>query len=210
MCSFDVQSLFTNVPLIETVEFLGDFVDTHPGLVNLPTHTLKHLILLCTRNIKFYFQGTGYKQIDGVAMGSPLGPTLADIFMAKLESSVEAQIHELILYKRYLDDIFIIANSQRQVDNMLSNFNSLHQNITFTCELERNNQMPFLDVLIIRKPDGSMSCSVYRKPTWTGQYLNFTSFCPVQYKRNLIQTLYHRATRIFTTDTMAEESEILR
>ena len=79
MCSFDVQSLFTNVPLSETVDFLCDYLDTNPGLVSLPTDLLKHLILLCTKNIKFYFQGISYRQIDGVAMCSPLEPTLADI-----------------------------------------------------------------------------------------------------------------------------------
>ena len=210
MCSFDVESLFTNVPLTETVDFLADFIDTHPGLVNLPSHILKHLILICTKDIKFYFQGTSYKQIDGVAMGSPLGPTLADVFMAKLELNLKAHIDTLPLYKRYLDDILIFAKDPHQVQHLLSIFNSVHPNVTFTCELEQNNKLPFLDVLITRNSNGSMSRSVYRKPTWTGMYLNFTSFCPMQFKRTLVHTLYHRAMKICTPDKVDEELELLK
>ena len=210
MCSFDVQSLFTNVPLIETVDFLTDFLDSHPGLVHLPSHIVKHLILLCTKDVKFYFQGKGFKQIDGVAMGSPLGPTLADIFMSKIELNLKQHIDGLPLYKRYLDDILIFAKDERHVQQLLSVFNSAHPNISFTCELEHNNQLPFLDVLLIRNSDGTMSRAVYRKPTWTGLYLNFTSFCPLQYKRTLVRTLYHRATQICTPDRITEELDLLK
>ena len=129
MCSFDVNSLFTNIPLKETVDFLGDFLEANPGLINLPVPILKDLILLCTKDVKFYFQGDSYRQIDGVAMGSPLGPTLADIFMASLERMVEPMIQELPLYKRYLDDILIIANDRNQIDHTLSIFSALHKDI---------------------------------------------------------------------------------
>ena len=51
---------------------------------------------------------------------------------------------------------------------------------------------------------------VFRKPTWTGLYLNFTSFCPLQYKRTLVHTVYHRATQIRTPDRIAEELDSLK
>ena len=140
-------------------------------------------------------------------MGSPLGPTLADIFMTKLEQLADTDIQLLPLYKRYLDDILIISESKSQIENFLSLFNTLHPNIVFTCEYEHENKLPFLDVLIIRNADGTMSRSVYRKPTWTGQYLNFSSFSPIQHKRALVRSLAHRARQICTPDTLSEEIE---
>jgi hypothetical protein len=183
MCSFDVQSLFTNVPLEETVDFLYEYIMDHPSCSPLPAPVIKDLILLCTKNIKFYFQDTGYRQFDGVAMGSPLGPTLADLFMAKLEREAAHHINRLKLYKRYLDDIFILSPGRLQIDEMFSFLNSIHPNISFTCEFENDNAIAFLDIMISRQPDGTMSRSIYRKPTWTGQYQNFFSFIPEEYKR---------------------------
>ena len=210
MCSFDVQSLFTNVPLEETVNFLCDYLSSHSHLTRIPAVYLKQLILLCTKDIKFYFDGKSYKQIDGVAMGSPLGPTLADIFMAKLELALQNEIQDLPLYKRYLDDILIFATDKEQIDCLFSHFNSQHPNISFTCEFEEDNRLPFLDVCIIRNADGTMSRTVYRKPTWTGQYLNFLSFCPLQYKRSLVRTLFYRARRICTSDKLEAEFRFLK
>ena len=62
MCSFDVSSLFTNVPLGETI-----------------------LLVFATKRSHFVFDGQYYDQVDGVAMGSPLGLGLANIFMCHFE-----------------------------------------------------------------------------------------------------------------------------
>ncbi|VDP48079.1 unnamed protein product [Schistosoma margrebowiei] len=60
-------------------------------------------------NVKFTFQSEHFRQIDGVAMGSPLGPFLADVFMGYVENLVGDSIRKMGLYKRYIDDIIIIA-----------------------------------------------------------------------------------------------------
>ena len=90
--SFDVNSLFTNVPLHETVNFIGDYISVNGIKLDLPLDELKKLILLCTENVSFNFQDAYYRQIDGVAMGSPLGPILANIFMASLELRIAEDI----------------------------------------------------------------------------------------------------------------------
>ena len=53
--------------------------------------------------------------------------------------------------------------------------------------------MPFLDVLLTREEDGTVSTSVYRKPTHTDQYLVFESHHPMAHKRAVVKTLMHRA-----------------
>jgi len=75
------------------------------------------------------------------------------------------------------------------------NLNSLHPSSRFTHEKESNHSLPFLDVLVERR-DSEYLTSVYRKPTFTGQYLSWNSFSPHKWKINLIGTLVHRAFMI--------------
>jgi hypothetical protein len=113
----------------------------------LPPEKLKELILRCTLNVQFQFNGSFYRQLDGVAMGSPLGPVLADLFMAKLENTVLAdEISKCEFYVRYVDDTFVICDATTDHESILNGFNTAHENITFTYELERDNQLSFLDV----------------------------------------------------------------
>ena len=89
MVSFDVASLFTNVPLEETIEIILKRICINKGVItDIPKQEMKELLILCTKNVHFTFNNETYIQVDGVVMGSPLGPVLANIFMAKLETSV--------------------------------------------------------------------------------------------------------------------------
>lgn len=42
--------------------------------------------------------------------------------------------------------------------------NSIHENIKFTIEMEKDVQLPFLDIMIIKKEDDTLGRRVYRKP----------------------------------------------
>nr|VZI52571.1 unnamed protein product [Spirometra erinaceieuropaei] len=206
MFSLDVSSLFTNVPVTETVDYICDFLSTSQEEIGIPTKTLKELLLRCTLNVQFLFDNQIYRQEDGVAMGSPLGPLLADVFMGKLERfQLSDQINKLKHYGRYVDDIFEIATAETDVATLLDAANQAHPSIKFTLELETAGSLPFLDVLLSRRPDGSVRRSVYRKKTWSGQYTNFASFVPLQQKRNLVRYLAQRARKICSTDSIEEE-----
>ncbi|KAK4472212.1 hypothetical protein MN116_000516 [Schistosoma mekongi] len=209
MCSFDVNSLFTNVPLKKTIDILCDYILTSHFSLPIPVATLKDLLLLCTDKVQFTFEGEYFRQIDGVAMGSPLGPLLADVYMAHVENLVSDSIGEMYLYKRYVDDILIICTKIDDANRLLRQLNTIQNHISLSCEEENNNQLPFLDILINRRDDGSIKRSVYRKSTWTGQYMNFHSYCPVQYKKNLVKALFNRTNRICTSDTIEENDKLL-
>ena len=86
MISFGVKSLFTNVPLSDTIDILFRqiYIDKEIN-ANLTKKELKEDILLCTKDVNFTYNNLMYKQVDGEAMGSPLGPILAGIFMIELE-----------------------------------------------------------------------------------------------------------------------------
>lgn len=143
-------------------------------------------------------------------MGSPLGPVLADLFMSKLENTVLAeQVKALEFYGRYVDDTFVIYDELTNPEAILNSFNQAHPSISFTCEVEQEASLAFLDVLLTRRQDGTIERRVYRKPTWVGQYTHFYSFVPLRMKRNLVHCLYDRAMKICSDSTLATEIETL-
>ena len=81
MFSFDVASLFTNVPLEETIEIILKRICINKEIItDIPKQEMKELLILCTKNVHFTFNNDTYIQVDGVAVGSPLGPVLANIY----------------------------------------------------------------------------------------------------------------------------------
>ena len=88
MISFNVKSLFTNVPLNEAIYIiLAKVYDENKIDTKIPTSILKELLYLCTKHVQFKFNNEIYIQCHGIAMGLPLGPLLANIFTISLEDS---------------------------------------------------------------------------------------------------------------------------
>jgi hypothetical protein len=197
MVSFDVESLFTNIPLNETREIILDLLYTQDDTImhNLNKKQFSDVLKLATSNSYFLFNKELYQQIDGVAMGSPLGPTLANIFMCHLESKIfsECPKHfKPIFYRRYVDDTFTLFQNHDQVTLFLTYINSLHPNIKFTYESEKDGKLNFLDMTII-KQNRSFATSIYRKPTYSDLGINYFSYIPYIFKINAIKTLIYRA-----------------
>jgi hypothetical protein len=125
----------------------------------------------------FRFDGQFYEQIDGVAMGSPISPVIADFFMEQFEETAleGAKLSPLCRF-RYVDDGFAIwPHGSGKLSEFLDHLNSVHENIQFTMETERDGHLPFLDIDIYRKPDDSLGHKYYSKPTHTNLYLNSNS-----------------------------------
>ena len=160
--------------------------------------TFRKLLELATLDSYFLFNEELYHQVDGVAMGSPLGPTLANVFMSHMEKKwlqTCPDNFKPVLYKRYVDDTFLIFKSDAHVDLFLNFLNSQHPNISFTSEKEEGGILSFLDIKIKRETT-NFTTSIYRKPTFTGLMSKFYDFSPQEYKSNLICTLVCRAFRI--------------
>ena len=160
-----------------------------PKLIN--RIDFEKLLRAALQNNFFNFKGKIYKQIDGVAMGSPLGPTFANAFLCFHEQICLNECTDEfkpVHYGRYLDDIFVLFCSPVHLEKFLNYLNSKHRNIRLTCEKEHNNSMPLLDVLITRNSNG-FKASMYHKPMFNGVYSNFNSFIYEEYKVGLIFTL---------------------
>ena len=199
MASLDVDSLFTNIPLNETIDLVTDEVFENVTKVNGISKTdFKRLLVLSTKGSVFYFNGSYYRQRDGVAMGSPLGPALANAFLCHHEQRWLDDCplsFAPVFYARYVDDIFVLLRSRLHVTELSTYLSSKHPNINFTFEVEEDGVLPFLDVKIYRESD-SFSTSVHRKDTFSGVFTNFKAFLPEIYKKGLISTLLFRAYMI--------------
>ena len=234
MASFDVKSLFTNIPLNETIDIISyemfenpenesnvELSETGEKLLKCPVQdhpdefyfytkdTFRKLVELATLDSYFFFNGDIFQQVDGVAMGSPLGPTLANIFMNHMEKKWLQSCpldFKPTLYRRYVDDTFLLFKDVQHVSLFLTYLNSQHPNISFTSEIEENGSLPFLDIQISCN-DTNFVTSIYRKPTFTGLMSKFNDFAPTEYKSNLISTLICRAYRI-SSDYVFFNSEV--
>ena len=90
---------------------------------------------------------------------------------------------------------------------MLAHINSIDHNIQFTSEREVEHVIPFLDVEIMRNVDGSLSTKVYRKPTHTDQYLQFSSHHPMAHKRSVVSTLLKRAASHCSSNSLVRKEK---
>jgi hypothetical protein len=161
----------------------------------------KAFISLAVKNSVFLFDSKYYKQDDGVAMGSPLGPTMANAFLAFHERKWLADCpseFRPVLFRRYVDDCFVLFRHESHADLFLQYLNLCHPSMQFTVESESEGKMPFLDMLISR-PSGSFTTSVYRKPTFSGVYSNFDSFIPKSFSSGLISGLLYRSYNLSST-----------
>ena len=186
---FDVLSLFTNVPLNETIYIIIKRIyDKKEINTDIPKKEMRELLYLCTKNAHFTLNNKTYFQVDGVAMGSPLGPVLANIFMVELERNIIPTLSsDILLWKRYVDDTICFIKLI-SVNKVLETLNSYHTNIKFTIEIESENKISFLDVLLIRS-NSLISTKVYRKNTNTYIYMNWKSFSPNNWKWGTLKTL---------------------
>ena len=128
------------------------------------------------------FNSKYHKQVDVVAMGSSLGPALANIFMCSFESKQHRDCHsdfKPVFYRRYIDDIFVLFSSSDQADNFREYLSSKHPNTKLSIEKEEDGCLAFLDINILREND-QFPTNAYRKKD--GIYTNFKSFTPETYK----------------------------
>ena len=196
MTSFDIDSLFTNIPLEETINLCVEKVfKDKEEFKGMSKREFRSLLYFAFKDGFFLFNGKYYKQLDGVATALPLGPTLANVFLCHWEEKWLDKCPKQFspkYYNRFMDDTFILFSCESHVKKFHKYLNSGHKNMTFTFEVEKGNSLPFLDVSVTRD-DNKLVTSLYRKPTFSGLYSNFYSFMPNRYKEGLIKPLLHRA-----------------
>ena len=158
MVSFDVVSLFTNVPLAETIELVIErlYDNNNSNAIPVEKSVFRQLMFMATQGL-FMYNDKLYKQIDGVTMGSPLGPTLANFFLGCLEEKILEHNCNVVpkLYLRYIDDSYALFDNKKDCFKFLDILNSQHNDIKFTIEQStKANTLSFLDVQVKLLNDG--------------------------------------------------------
>jgi predicted GIY-YIG superfamily endonuclease len=205
LVSFDVSNLFTNVDPTEAV----DLAETILLRRSVPAPILSELLVLfklCVSQNYFLFNGTYFKQPKGLAMGSPLSPLLADIYMDSFEKSVFSSAHPLlknvVCWFRYVDDVFCAwSGTGRQLEIFLGHLNSIKPNIKFTMEKEENGSLNFLDISISKSEEG-LQYSVFRKDSYTDHVIHANSRHCFPQKLSAFHAMIHRLTSIPMSNSM--------
>ena len=180
MGGLDVDSVITNIPFEENTDICANTLfGNNEKIEGLSKIEIKELLTLATKEPYFIFNGKIYKQVDGVTMGSLLGPTLANAFLLYFEKNWLRNC--AYYYRRYVDDIYVLFTSPERLEAFRNFLYGRHANRSFTIENEKQNRMSCLDVQIIRD-DKTFTTSVYRRSTFSGVYKDFESFLPSTYK----------------------------
>lgn len=195
----DVESLYTSIPVNDAMDALQqtliDFEydwDKARMLLYAVDFVLRHNYLT--------FDGKIYKQIKGLAMGTPLAPPIADIFMAHLERKMFKRFPGVIprIYLRYLDDIFILQVYSRLTWNvpfsaLREHLSNMHPSIrlTFVTSLI---ELAMLDLVIYKAGDRLLH-RVHQKALNKYLYISPRSCHPPHVMRGLIKTELVRYSR---------------
>ena len=210
LVSFNVESLFTNVPIDAAVQAALRKLENDPSLADRTTLTpaqIADLLTFVLRSIHFQYNGSIYEQKDGAAMRCPVSVVMANLYMESFEEqAITTSPYEPRIWKRYVDDAFTILDREN-VDDFLQHLNNQQPSIRFTMETEKDNKLAFLDTAVLREPDGRLTTSVYRKPTHTDQYLAYDSHHPQSVKRGIVKCLYERAKRLVTKPSVISEEK---
>ena len=206
LISFDVSSLFTNVPLEPTLDFLKRKMPTLQHSFEIPIECIVELIELCMSKSYFQFDGVFYEQIFGIPMGSCLSPILAGLFLEHFESEILPLYagQQPLFWKRYVDDVLSLVPEDFHLPSFMEFINSRYPTLKFTFEWESENKIPFLDV-VIHNCGTYFKYSVYRKPTHSESYLHYFSYCAPSIKMGVAQSLFLRALRVCSSEYLESE-----
>ena len=203
MMSFDVESLFTSVPVEPSIQIIKKLLEEDRSLhlrTKMTVNQISCLLDFCLKTTYFIFQGKFFEQVKGAAMGSPINPIVANLFMEDLEvKALSTAPTPPTLWKRFVDDTFIIIKKSSK-ESFLQHLNSVDDNIHFTCEEpNEDGSIAFLDMLITPDQNGRLNTSVYRKVTHTDQYLHWDGHHAISSKYSVVGTLFHRARTVCST-----------
>ena len=205
LASFDVKSLFTNVPVEGALKAIKSVIEKMSAdELPLPKEDYVKLITLCMNFGGFTFDSVEYFQHSGLAMGSPLSPVAACLYMEWLEKHhYQGIMGKDVIWARYVDDVLVVVPKSMNLSEKLDELNSVDTKIQFTLEKESQGMIAFLDTQIIR--GDQVKFKVHRKPTNKESYVHFYSGHSDRVKRGIVIGFFLRAYRICSKEYLDEE-----
>lgn len=208
LVTLDVSSLYTNIPHKEGLDACEFFLASDTCTSNrLPVDGILSLIRLVLENNHFQFNNDNYLQKMGTAMGSPMAPAYASLFMGKLEQDfLKSRSLVPSIWFRFLDDIFMVwDHSLESLHSFIDALNSFHPSIKFTCNIS-TKKVNFLDVTVSKSENLNFVTDVYVKCTNVHQYVEYSSCHPKSCKNGIPYSQGKRYRRIISNDTKFKEN----
>ena len=190
----DIRSLYTNIDVDDAIEVHKKIFEKYP---HEKADLIIELLEFVLKNNLMEFCGEIYLQIFGIAMGTPVAPVLANLYLAVLEVKLKELMKNdpkfkwPILFKRFIDDGFGVLNGDLEdVKYFVKCFNSLTKTIVLDITYE-GNYVVFMD-LVIFKGKRFTECNlldikVYQKELNIYSYIPFTSEHPAHVHYNFIK-----------------------
>jgi len=181
--TLDIKDLYVNLPIQGILQTMKFWLNKH----NTSTTIEQILQLLETILKQNYFQYNGqfFRSQKGIAVGSPISSTIAEIYIQFLEELYVKQwldSKQILYYKRYVDDILIIYNQNNiNEQDILNHANNIDKHLQFKLSMEENNLINYLDLSIYRN-NSNVELGIYRKPTSTDTTIHFSSNHPYGHK----------------------------
>ena len=193
LASIDVTSLYTNIVHEDGIKTIIEALENsyHSDEDSPPPETIGDMLRFILTHNCFEFEGKFYLQLQGCTMGSKCSPSYACIYMGAIEQQLQQMgNNKIVLWKRYIDDIFVIYNgSHTEFEQYVADINLLHNTIKFTFEADLN-QIAFLDTYIYKGPDfentGVLDVKTHVKPTNKQLYVHATSYHPKGCKTGIV------------------------
>jgi hypothetical protein len=212
LVSFDAVSLFTCIPVSLVTEVISDSWSSIQPYTTITKEMFLKALCFCLRKGYCKFDGKCYAQTEGVAMGSPLSPIVAEMVLDRLFRTIKEKF-DVIYMCKYVDDSLFIVN-KNLVNDILKFMNSFHPRLTFTQEIEKDSSINFLDVTIFKNGNGTLSYKHYKKPSYTGRIINYYSNQPPHFKRNtargLLRSWLSVSHEIFHEEVKKEFRKVLQ
>ena len=163
------------MPIDPAINVIRRNLELDQGLQVRTSMSVEQIISLLEFSLKttyVQFQGRFFEQLQGAAMGYPISPIVANLYMEDLENkAINTAECPPRVWKRYVDDTFVVIEADKK-KGFLDHINSVDPFIHFTTEGARTDgSVPFLDTIVMPQSDGSLLTSVYRKHTHTRSVL---------------------------------------
>ncbi|XP_060579543.1 uncharacterized protein LOC132736432 [Ruditapes philippinarum] len=207
LVTLDVSSLYTNIPHTDGTDACLYYLRQGNNNSRLSSDEIVKLLKLILENNYFKFGDDYFLQKMGTAMGSPVAPAYAALFMGKFEEEFlkDSQLKPS-LWLRFLDDIFMLwDHSLEELNTFIDKINNVHPSIKFTHTISQQS-VSFLDVQVSKGKSYELQTNVYVKETNNHQYLDYTSCHPKRCKDGIPHSQAKRYRRIISDDDVFSTS----
>ena len=191
----DVESLYTSIPVPAAVQAVRErLLDRGANAIFVAT-VVQALELVLRLNF-FEFNGSMFRQIQGLAMGTPCAPPVANLFMASLETALPKPL----LYLRYLDDILTVqvVDADHPESALWESLHAMHPNIRLT-RVRSESAVDYLDLQIYREGERLLH-RVHQKVLNKYLYISPRSCHPLHVIEGFVRTELIRYARNSSTE----------